>query len=226
MGKNSFRINLLSVWRELLVANRLMTVSPFRQTIIDVILIRIHQSSRRNRRGNHRTNGFLLHIVQHSNCNLSAALDHSEYGRFFFVQCAPSASTFQTAAPTFTVFFSTASGCPLCPASTYTSSHSTSPWSFACGFRVTTPWRSCLAISWTSLILRSNSRAIWLFDKFNPMKYNRRSARQSQNRTIFSIDLFYRVKCDFEEQERHGYASAIYVKYAYILSGNRAKTFT
>nr|VFJ64025.1 MAG: hypothetical protein BECKFM1743C_GA0114222_103588 [Candidatus Kentron sp. FM] len=38
MGKNSFRINLLSVWRELLVANRLMTVSPFRQTIIDVIL--------------------------------------------------------------------------------------------------------------------------------------------------------------------------------------------
>ncbi|VFN04112.1 MAG: hypothetical protein BECKG1743E_GA0114224_106944, partial [Candidatus Kentron sp. G] len=52
------------------MANRLMAVSPFRQTIIDVILIRIHQSSRRNRRGNHRTDGFLLHILQHLNYNL------------------------------------------------------------------------------------------------------------------------------------------------------------
>ena len=56
--------------------------------------------------------------------------------------------------------------------------------------------------------------------------FTRRSARQSQNRTIFSIGLFCRVKCDFEEQERYGYASTIYVKYAYTPSGNRAKTFT
>ena len=54
----------------------------------------------------------------------------------------------------------------------------------------------------------------------------RRSERQLQNRTIFSIGLFCRVKCDFEEQERHGYAFTIYVKDAYTPSGNRAKTFT
>nr|VFJ93288.1 MAG: hypothetical protein BECKH772B_GA0070898_1004117 [Candidatus Kentron sp. H] len=61
------------------MANRLMTISRFRQAVVDAIFIRIHQSSRYNRRTNHRTDSFLFHILEHLNCDLSAMLNNPEY---------------------------------------------------------------------------------------------------------------------------------------------------
>ena len=66
------------------MANRLMTISRFRQAVVDAIFIRIHQSSRYNRRTNHRTDSFLFHILEHLNCDLSATLNDPEYRGFFF----------------------------------------------------------------------------------------------------------------------------------------------
>nr|VFJ94573.1 MAG: hypothetical protein BECKH772A_GA0070896_1007314 [Candidatus Kentron sp. H]VFJ95572.1 MAG: hypothetical protein BECKH772B_GA0070898_1007714 [Candidatus Kentron sp. H]VFK01785.1 MAG: hypothetical protein BECKH772C_GA0070978_1007214 [Candidatus Kentron sp. H] len=101
------------------MTNRLMTIPPpFRQAVVDAILIRIHQNSRYNRRTNHGADSFLFHILHHLNGDLSATLNHPEYRGFLFIQRTASATTFQTVPSTFTVFSRTLSGCPLCPAST------------------------------------------------------------------------------------------------------------
>ena len=56
--------------------------------------------------------GFLFHILQHLDGDLSATLNHPEYRGGVFVQRATSGSTFETAPPTFTVFFGQPSAVP------------------------------------------------------------------------------------------------------------------
>nr|VFK02055.1 MAG: hypothetical protein BECKH772A_GA0070896_102515 [Candidatus Kentron sp. H]VFK03077.1 MAG: hypothetical protein BECKH772B_GA0070898_103252 [Candidatus Kentron sp. H]VFK04651.1 MAG: hypothetical protein BECKH772B_GA0070898_104701 [Candidatus Kentron sp. H] len=78
------------------MANRFVSVPPLRQTSIDIIFIRIHKGSWRNRGWNNRMDGFLFHILQHLDGDLSATLNHPKYRGFFFVQRATSGSTFET----------------------------------------------------------------------------------------------------------------------------------
>ena len=56
--------------------------------------------------------GFLFHILQHLDGDLSATLNHPEYRGFFFVQRTASGSTFETVPSTFAVFFGHSPGVP------------------------------------------------------------------------------------------------------------------
>src|SRR5262249_8544835 len=65
-------------------------------------------------------------------------------------------------------FFATAVGWPLCPATTWTSSHPTWPLSRTPGLRAPTPSRSCEAITWASSGSIPNSWAILLVGEVEP----------------------------------------------------------
>jgi hypothetical protein len=67
---------------------------------------------------NDRFDRDLLNIGQHFDRDLAAALDDTEYGRFFLLQRSASARSLQPVAPPCALFFSTAAGFPLWPALT------------------------------------------------------------------------------------------------------------
>jgi len=115
----------------LTMANSPMFITPFRKSKVDVVLAvsltRKNSRSGSDRRFHYRSNCFLLNIRQHPHHDLTSPLNHSKDGRLFFLQRAAATRPLQTPATALTSFFFTASGWPLWPATTYTSSHSTSP---------------------------------------------------------------------------------------------------
>src|SRR5664279_873451 len=102
----------------LAVADALVLVAPDRQTIVDVILVRIKQRAFRNSRLDERFDRLLLDIGQHVENDLSAALNHPEDRRFLLFQSAATRRTFEAPAPSLAAFFWVAIGFPLCPATT------------------------------------------------------------------------------------------------------------
>src|SRR3954465_13058135 len=128
------------------MADGAMDEPPLRQPGIDVVLVRVDHRPREDRPLDQRADRRLLDICQHPNHHLAGALDHPEDRRLLLLESPPprrplqaSASASASARPP---FFLTASGFPLCPATTSTSSHSTSPLSFTSGFRWAMPSRS------------------------------------------------------------------------------------
>src|SRR5664279_2232254 len=144
--------------------------APCGQPCVDVVLVGVDHCPRGDRRLDQRADRLLLHVGQHPDEHLAGPLDHPEDRRLLLGQCSPARCPLQPASPARSPFFLTASGWPLCPATTYTSSHSTSPLSLTSGFRSTMPSRSCVVIFWASSGFRSNSRAICSFERFSPMK--------------------------------------------------------
>ena len=143
------------------MANKLVRVSPLRQSIIDVEFIGMNRRTPPDRRQNMRTYALLANIGKYLQKRLATSLKHTENRWFFLLQRSTPTRPFQTPATRFSVFFSAFSGCPLYPATVYNSSHSTSPWRTGSGLRSTTPSRSVEVISWMS-----DSRLIRVLGRF------------------------------------------------------------
>jgi hypothetical protein len=60
----------------------------------------------------------LFDVFEHSNDNLSGSLNHAEDRRLLLFESAPAAGGLQAVSSSFAAFFLTASGKPLCPATT------------------------------------------------------------------------------------------------------------
>src|SRR4051812_6872709 len=109
------------------MADGVVRVAPFGQPGIDVVLVRVDHRPRSDRPLDQRADRLLLDVREHADDDLAATLDHPEDRRFLFLQRAPAGCPLQPTSPALSPFLLTASGWPLCPATTYTPSHSTSP---------------------------------------------------------------------------------------------------
>src|SRR5262249_35636037 len=125
------------------MADGVVRVAPLRQPGIDVVLVGVDNRPECDRRLDQRADRPLLDVGQHADRDLAAPLDHPEDRRLLLGQRAPARRPLQAPPPSGPPFFATAVGWPLCPATTYTSSHSTSPLSWTAGLRCTIPSLSC-----------------------------------------------------------------------------------
>src|SRR5512135_3734417 len=100
------------------VTDRAMGVAPLREPVVDVVLVAGDPTSRCDHRPNQRADGPLLNILQHPDHHLAGALDHTKDRRLLFLQRSPSRCPLQASAAALSPFFATASGWPLCPATT------------------------------------------------------------------------------------------------------------
>jgi len=100
------------------VADRLMPLAPGWQASVDAILIRVDEGARGDRGRDDRLDRGLLHVGQHAQHDLSAALDQAEDRRLVLLQRAAARRACQPAAPSEPPLLATSSGCPLCPATT------------------------------------------------------------------------------------------------------------
>jgi len=100
------------------MADRLVPVAPGWQARVDAILVRVDKGARGDSVGDDRLDRFLLHVGQHMQHHLAAALDQAKDGRLVLVQRAASRRAGQLAAPSEPPLLATAAGCPLCPATT------------------------------------------------------------------------------------------------------------
>lgn len=98
------------------VAYTFVIVATIFQATVDVVLIRVDQGARGNRRLNQRLDRHLLDVCQHSNHNVTAAFNHSEDRRFLALKRATSTGSFESPSSAGMPFFTTSSGWPLCPA--------------------------------------------------------------------------------------------------------------
>src|ERR1700677_354832 len=83
----------------LAVADALVLVVPARQTVVDVILVRVNQRTFRISCLDDRFDRLLLDIGQHVENDLAAALNHPEDGWFLLFQSAAARRTFEATAP-------------------------------------------------------------------------------------------------------------------------------
>ena len=92
---------LISCIFPLPVIHTLMPISPFTQSAVYPVLIRVDQSSRQHGGLYQRFDGCLLHIKEHLDCHLPAPLNHSENWRLLFFQCASATRSFQSVSAAF-----------------------------------------------------------------------------------------------------------------------------
>ena len=109
------------------MANPLMPVAPGLQTGVDVVLVGVDEAALSDGGLDHGPDSRLLHVGQHLHHHLAASLKHAQDRRLLLLQRPSPARSLQPAPPTWTPLFATSAGFPLCPATTYTSSISTSP---------------------------------------------------------------------------------------------------
>src|SRR3954463_16106807 len=100
------------------MTDRLVIVAPLDQPAVDVILIRVDQSPFGDRPLDQRPDRHLLDVLQHPDDDLAATLQHPEDRRLLLGQCPAASLPLQAPSPGGPPFFFTASGWPLCPATT------------------------------------------------------------------------------------------------------------
>jgi len=98
------------------MADRLVAVAPGRQACIDVVFIGVDHRAGHDRGSNDRLDRGLLHIGQHAQHDLTAALDQAEDRWLVLRQRAASRRALKPAPPSRAPLFSTSAGWPLCPA--------------------------------------------------------------------------------------------------------------
>src|SRR5262249_45730639 len=152
------------------MADGVVRIAPLRQPAVDVVLVGVDFRSRGDRPLDQRADRPLLDVGQHPDDERAAPLDHPEDRRLLLRRCPPAGCPARPPATADSPFFATAAGWPLCPATTYTSSHSTSPPSCTSGLRATMPSRSCEAMTWASSGSIPSSWAICSLDRLSPMK--------------------------------------------------------
>jgi len=153
------------------VIDALMSIAPLGQAVIDVILIGVDQATGRNSLNNHRFDGHLLHIGQHTDDHFTVTLDQPQHRWLFVSQGASSRLTFQPSSPPFATFLGHNIRAALVP------SHDIHFVGFNFARQVRRLFltsmlsRSCVVIACASPTAKSNSAAICSLDKFKPMKY-------------------------------------------------------
>ena len=100
------------------MADRVVPIAPSRQAGVDAIFVRVDESARGDSGGDDRLDRPLLHVGQHAQHHLAAALDQAKDGRLVFVQRAAARRACQLAASSEPARLATAAGCPLCSATT------------------------------------------------------------------------------------------------------------
>ena len=100
------------------VADRLVPVALGRQARVDGILVSVDEGARGDGGGDDRHDRGLLHIGQHAQHDLAAALDQAQDRWLVLLQRAASRRACQPAAAPEPPLLATSSGCPLCPATT------------------------------------------------------------------------------------------------------------
>jgi len=100
------------------VADRLVLVAPSRQARVDGILVGVDEGARGDGGADDRLDRGLLHVGQHVQDDLSAALDQAEDGRLVLLQRAAARRACQLATTSEPPFLAIAAGWPLCPATT------------------------------------------------------------------------------------------------------------
>jgi hypothetical protein len=100
------------------VADGFMGVAPVFQTGIDVVLVGIDQGTRTDGLLDDRPDRGLPDIGQQVQDDIAAPLDQAEDRRLLFFQRAAAALALQAPPPALAIFFWTAAGWPLWPATT------------------------------------------------------------------------------------------------------------
>jgi len=100
------------------VTNGFVPVAPGWQAGVDAIFVRVDEGAWGDSGADNRLDRGLLHVGQHAQHDLSAALDQAEDGRLALLQRAAARRACQPAAPSEPPLLATSSGCPLCPATT------------------------------------------------------------------------------------------------------------
>ncbi len=100
------------------MADGTVDIAPLGHSRIDVVLVREHSGARGDRLEHQGFDGCLFDVFEHSNDNLSGSLNHAEDRRLLLFESAPAAGGLQAVSSSFAAFFLTASGKPLCPATT------------------------------------------------------------------------------------------------------------
>ena len=100
------------------VADRLVLIAPGRQAGVDVVLVGVDEGALGDGGLDDRLDRRLLHVGQHAQDHLPAALDQAEDGRLVLRQRAAARRARQPAAASEPPLLATAAGWPLCPATT------------------------------------------------------------------------------------------------------------
>ena len=98
------------------MADRFVPIAPGGQAGVDAIFVRVDESARGDGGRDDRLDRGLLHVGQHAQHDLSAALDQAKDRWFLLFQRAASRRACQPAAPSRPPLLATAAGWPLCPA--------------------------------------------------------------------------------------------------------------
>src|SRR6478752_3182130 len=100
------------------VADRLVAVTPLAQATVNVVLVGVNRAPLGDRRLDQRADRHLLDVLQHPDHDRAAALQHTEDRRLLLGQGSPAALPLEPSSSGGAAFFLTASGWPLCPATT------------------------------------------------------------------------------------------------------------
>jgi hypothetical protein len=100
------------------VADGLVLVAPGWQAGVDVVLVGVDASALDDGGLDDGLDRLLLHIGQHAQHHLAAALDQAEDGGLVLLQRAAARRARQSAAAAAPPLLATAAGWPLCPATT------------------------------------------------------------------------------------------------------------
>ena len=100
------------------MADAVMLVAPLLQSVVDVVLVGVDHAARGDRGPDQRPDGRLLDVGQHADDDRDGPLDHPEDRRLLLLQRPPPRGPLQVSPAPISPFFLTASGCPLCPATT------------------------------------------------------------------------------------------------------------
>ena len=149
------------------VIDTLMLIAPVGQTVVDVILVRVHQAARCN----HRFDRHLLHIRQHADHHLAITLDQSQHRWLLVRQRSSSPLALQPSPTPFSTFlrnnlrvaFMSSDDIDFIGFDFARQLHSL--------FLTTMPSRNCVVMAWASPTDKSNSAAICSLDRFRPMRY-------------------------------------------------------
>ncbi len=100
------------------MADRLVLVAPGGQARVDAVFVRVDEGARGDGGGDDRLDRGLLHVGQHAQHHLAAALDQAEDGQLVLRQRAAARRACQPATAPKPPLLATSSGWPLCPATT------------------------------------------------------------------------------------------------------------
>ncbi len=100
------------------VADHLVLKAPGRQAGVDAVFVRVDERAQGDSSGDDRFDRPLLHVGQHMQDYLAAALDQAKDRWLVLLQRAATRRACQLAAPPEPPLLATAAGWPLCPATT------------------------------------------------------------------------------------------------------------